>query len=71
MLSEYLSICFVINPELLMYQLPVFQMGFVDFYEGGPERRNESPWPTMKQLCGYAVGAVGVLTLGAILANKS
>ena len=48
-----------------------FQDGFVEFYEGGPERRNESPWPSLKTICGYAAGAIGVLTLGAILAQRS
>lgn len=45
---------------------------FVSFYENGnPEQRNESPWPSLKTLCGYAVGALGVLTLGAILSKNS
>ena len=48
-----------------------FQDGFVKFYEGPAERRNESPWPPFKTVCGYALGAVGVLTLAAILAQKS
>ena len=47
------------------------QEGFVEFYEGGPERRNESPWPSFKTICSYAAGAIGVLTLGAILSQKS
>ena len=49
----------------------VLQDGFVEFYEGSPERKDESPWPSFKTLCGYAVGALGVLTLGAILAHRS
>jgi len=49
----------------------VSQDGFVEFYEGSPERKKESPWPSFKTLCGYAVGALGVLTLGAILAHRS
>ena len=47
------------------------QDAFVTFYEGGPDRRKESPWPTLRQVCSYAIGAVGVMTLGAILASKS
>lgn len=47
------------------------QQGFVEFYENAPEHRAESPWPSLKTLCGYAVGALGVLTLGAILAHRS
>ncbi|XP_046342219.1 bcl-2-like protein 2 [Haliotis cracherodii] len=45
--------------------------GFVAFYEQGPEKRNENPWPSLRQICGYAAGAIGVLTLGAILTQKS
>jgi hypothetical protein len=45
--------------------------GFVEFYEGSPDMRNESPWPSLKQMCGYAIGAIGVLTLGAILSQKT
>ena len=50
----------------------MFQAGFVEFYEGGPpEGRQEDPWPSLKTICGYAAGAIGVLTLGAILSQKS
>ncbi|ESO08228.1 hypothetical protein HELRODRAFT_185432 [Helobdella robusta] len=43
--------------------------GFVEFSKGGQTK--ESPWPSFKTLCGYAVGALGVLTLGAILSQRS
>ena len=45
--------------------------GFVEFYEGRADRRNENPWPSFTKICGYAVGAVGVLTLGALFSQKS
>ncbi|XP_050418797.1 bcl-2-like protein 1 [Patella vulgata] len=45
--------------------------GFVAFYEKEPARRNENPWSSFRKICGYAAGALGVLTLGAILTQKS
>ena len=56
----------------LSYLFLSFQDGFVEFYEGGADRRNESPWPSFGRLCGYAAaGALGVLTLGAVLSHRS
>ena len=43
----------------------------VNFFEGSTESRDESPWPPLRTICSYAIGAVGVLTLGAILAQRS
>ncbi|ESO82074.1 hypothetical protein LOTGIDRAFT_198249 [Lottia gigantea] len=45
--------------------------GFVAFYDREPERRNDSPWTSFRKICGFAAGAIGVLTLGAILTQKS
>ncbi|XP_074659627.1 apoptosis regulator Bcl-2-like [Tubulanus polymorphus] len=39
--------------------------GFVKFYENGP--KEESPWPTINRIAGYAVAGAAILTLGAIL----
>lgn len=43
--------------------------GFIEFTQCS--QKNDSPWPSLKAICGYAVGALGVLTLGAILSQKS
>ena len=44
--------------------------GLVDFYRNGSERRNGSSWPSFSTLCGCAFGAISVLTLGALLAQR-
>jgi len=43
----------------------------VEFYDGSPERNDEHPFLSFKVLCGYAVGALVVLTLGDILVHRS
>ncbi|KAK3760469.1 hypothetical protein RRG08_011181 [Elysia crispata] len=45
--------------------------GFLDFHAGGPEARMNNPWPNFRTICGYAAAGLGVLTLGAILTQKS
>jgi len=46
------------------------QEGLVDFYKTGSGRRNGSSWPSLSTLCGCAFGAISVLTLGALLAQR-
>lgn len=41
--------------------------GLVSFYGSGTA---SSSWPSLRALCGCAMGALGVLTLGAIMAQK-
>ncbi|BFY97358.1 hypothetical protein BsWGS_00398 [Bradybaena similaris] len=45
--------------------------GFLEFYDGGAESRKNNPWPSFKKICGFAAAGLGVLTLGAFLAQKS
>lgn len=47
------------------------QPGFVKFYENG-DKRKESPWPSFSKMAGLiGAGAIGAITLGALLVNKS
>jgi len=43
----------------------------VEFYDGSPERNDESQFLSFKALCGYDAGALVVLTLGTILVHRS
>ncbi|XP_076460510.1 bcl-2-like protein 2 isoform X1 [Babylonia areolata] len=45
--------------------------GFLEFYEGGPEKRTKDSWPSFKTICSYAAAGLGILTLGAFLSQKS
>lgn len=45
--------------------------GFLEFYEGGPEKRSKESWPSFKTICSYAAAGLGILTLGAFLSQKS
>lgn len=45
--------------------------GFLEFYEGGPEKRTKDSWPSLKKICSYAAAGLGILTLGALLSQKS
>jgi len=48
--------------------------GFVKYFDSDehPERRREIVWPSLKNFfCGVAAGAIGVLTIGAILTSRS
>ena len=47
------------------------QEGFLEFYEGGPEKRTKDSWPSFKTICSYAAAGLGILTLGAFLSQKS
>ena len=49
-----------------------WQEGLLEFYRNGSERRNGSTtaWPSLSTLCGCAFGAISVITLGALLANR-
>lgn len=44
--------------------------GFVEFYENGPNNQADT-WPSIGKICVLATGALGFLTLGAFLAQKS
>jgi BCL2-like 1 (apoptosis regulator Bcl-X) len=52
------------------YSFLSFQDGFVKFYENGPDRHSDG-WPNLRSIWGYAAGALGVLTIGAIMAQRS
>lgn len=48
--------------------------GLVEFHERRPHSpgcSDESAWPSFSTLCGCAVGAIGVITLGALFSQRS
>ncbi|XP_070211972.1 bcl-2-like protein 2 isoform X3 [Littorina saxatilis] len=45
--------------------------GFLEFYEGGPDKRGNESWPSFKKICSFAAAGLGILTLGAFLSQKS
>lgn len=45
--------------------------GFLEFHARGPESRKSNTWPSFSTVCGYAAAGLGVLTLGALFAQKS
>jgi hypothetical protein len=45
--------------------------GFVAFYADASNHRIDVSWPSLRTVCGYALGAVGVLAFGAVLARNS
>ncbi|XP_029641588.1 bcl-2-like protein 2 isoform X1 [Octopus sinensis] len=45
--------------------------GFVEFYESGRDNQTGDIWPSLRNFCVFATGALGFLTLGAFLAQKS
>ncbi|CAH1788200.1 unnamed protein product [Owenia fusiformis] len=44
--------------------------GLIQFYEGGNKIQDQQ-WPSFKTIFSYAAGAVGIVTIGAFLAQKS
>ncbi|UYV79027.1 BCL2 [Cordylochernes scorpioides] len=59
--------------ELSLEKDGVLQEGLIGFAEGrDPEKKDDNSWPSFKNfVCGVAAGALGALTLGAILTSKS
>ena len=49
----------------------MLQDGFADHFDREPSNRQESPWTSVTRIAGITIGAIGAVTLGALLVNKS